>query len=135
MPRAGSPRPRPRHLRPVWRAFSSAYARDRTSRRRPREIGESARVVAEGTLAGLPCVHVLEAAGPGGTSAALRELLPLRADRVVSLSLVGIAEDLVGLIDLFELFFRVRFLVDVRVVLACELAVRLLDVLGRSVLR
>src|SRR5438045_4892225 len=102
---------------------------------RPEEIGEPARVVAEGALAGLPGVHVLEAAGPGGASAPLRELLPLRADRVVSLSLVGIAEDLVGLVDLFELFLRVRLLVDVRVVLACELAVRLLDVLGRGVLR
>src|SRR2546426_2525122 len=102
---------------------------------RPEEIREPAGVVAERVFAGLPRVDVLEAAGPGGTSAPLRELLPLRADRVVALALLGIAEDLVGLVDLLELLFRVRFLVYVRVVLACELSVGLLDVVGRGVLR
>src|SRR5207245_8239055 len=102
---------------------------------RPEEIREPAGVVAERVFAGLPRVDVLEAAGPGGTSAPLRELPPLRADRVVALSLLRIAEDLVGLVDLLDLLFRVRLLVDVRVVLACELSVGLLDVVGRRGLR
>src|SRR3989454_3306437 len=102
---------------------------------RPEEVREPTGVVAERVFAGLPRVDVLEAAGPGGTSAPLRELLPLRADRVVALSLLGIAEDLVGLVDLLELLFRVRLFVYVRVVLACELSVGLLDVVGRGVLR
>src|SRR5207302_6016499 len=59
-------------------------------------------IVAERTLAGLSRVHVLEAAGPRGTSAPLRELLPLGTDRVVPLSLLGVAEDFVSLVDLFE---------------------------------
>src|SRR5258706_9630336 len=101
----------------------------------PEEIGEPAGIVAKRILTGLPRVDVLESAGPGGTSAPLRELLPLRADRVIALALLGIAEDLVGLVDLFELFLRVRLFVDVRVVLARELSVGLLDVVGRRVLR
>src|SRR5438445_9763770 len=99
------------------------------------EVGEPTRIVAERVFARLSRVHVLEAAGPRGTSAPLRELLPLGSDRVISLSLVGIAEDFVSLVDLFETLFRVRLFVDVRVVLACELSVGLLDVARRGVLR
>src|SRR5438105_4952585 len=99
------------------------------------EVGEPTRIVAERVFAGLPRVHVLETAGPRGTSAPLRELLPLGADRVISLSLVGIAEDFVSLVDLLEAPLGVRLLVDVWVVLARELSVGLLDVVGRRVLR
>src|SRR5438034_7272034 len=99
------------------------------------EVGEPARI-AERVLAGLPRVHVLETARARGPRAsAPRELLPLGADRVVALALLRIGEDLVGLVDLFEGFFGASALVDVRVVLARELAVGLLDVLGRGVLR
>src|SRR4029077_718524 len=79
----------------------------RLAEERLKEIREPAGIVAEGVLAGLPGVDVLESASPGGTSAPLRELLPFRADRVVSLQFFRLAEDLVGLVDLFELFFRV----------------------------
>src|SRR5439155_1811134 len=51
--------------------------------------------------------------------------LPVRTHGVVALALGGIAEDLVGLVDLLEAALRLRLLVDVRVVLARELAVRL----------
>src|SRR5256885_1872570 len=94
------------------------------------EVGEPTRIVAERVFAGLSRVHVLEAAGPRGTSAPLRELLPLGADRVISLSLVGIAEDFVSLVDLLEALLGVRLFVDVWVVLARGLSVGLLDVAG-----
>src|SRR5436309_4932497 len=99
------------------------------------EIREPAGVVAERAFAGLPRVYVFEPAGPGGTSAPLRELFPVGTDGVITLALLGVAEDLVGLIDLFEFLFRVRLLVYVRVVLARELSVGLLDVVDRGVLR
>src|SRR5438876_2914177 len=99
------------------------------------EVGEPTRIVAERVLARLSRVHVLEAAGPRGTSAPLRELLPLGSDSVISLSLVGIAQDFVSLVDLLEAPLGVRLLVDVRVVLTRELPVGLLDVVGRGVLR
>ena len=52
-----------------------------------------------------------------------------RAAAVVALALLGIAEDVVGLGDLLEALLGAGLLVRVRVVLAGELAVRLLDVL------
>jgi hypothetical protein len=70
-----------------------------------------------------------------GLLATLPEALPLRTDGVVALALLGIGEDLVGLVDLLEALLRLRFLVDVRVVLARELAVGLLDLLGARILR
>src|SRR2546430_993881 len=130
------PGPRSRSRRPAEETVGVGEATVRgLTEEGPEEVRETARVIAERTLARLPRVHILEAAGPGGTSAPSRELLPIGSDRVVPLALLGIAEDLVGLIDLLELLFRVRFLVHVRVVLARELSVGLLDVVGRGVLR
>src|SRR5205085_117158 len=83
----------------------------------------------------ITCSDPLYASGRVISTAPLRELLPLGTDRVVPLSLLGIAEDFVSLVDLFEALLRVRLLVDVRVVLACELSVGLLDVLGRGAFR
>ena len=55
-------------------------------------------------------------------------LIPIRAQLVVFLSFLRIAEDLVGFIELFEFFFRGRLvLVDVRMVFARQLAERLAD--------
>src|SRR4030095_9240931 len=69
------------------------------------------------------------------TVAGVRVPREVRADRVVLLALVGIGEDLVGLVDLLEALLGLGLLVHVRVVLPGELPVRLLDVLGRGVLR
>src|SRR5205085_4338358 len=59
-------------------------------------------------------------------------LLPVLAVLVVLRALLGVLEDLVGLAELLELLDRARLLVDVRVVLARELAVRPLDLLLRG---
>ena len=57
-------------------------------------------------------------------------------ERVVALALVGVGEDLVGLVDLLEARLGLRVaLVDVGVVLARQLAVGGLDLLGRGGLR
>src|SRR4051794_22005236 len=56
------------------------------------------------------------------------------AAAVVLLALLGVAQDVVGLGDLLEALLRHRILVGVRVVLARELAVRLLDVVLRRLL-
>src|SRR5581483_1177309 len=70
-------------------------------------------------------------AGAGEASAAVR-----CAERVVALSLLRVGEDVVGGLHLLEALLRARVArVLVRVVLARELAVRLLDLLRRSVLR
>src|SRR5262245_47579247 len=53
----------------------------------------------------------------------LREALPVGTERVVSPPLLGVGEDLVGLVDLLEAVRRVLALGDVRMVLARELAV------------
>src|SRR6266567_213175 len=55
------------------------------------------------------------------------------AAEVIRLALVGVLEDLVGLIDLLELLLRLRVRVDVRVQLAGEPAVRALDLILRGV--
>src|SRR3989449_320716 len=88
------------------------------------------------TPGGLTRVHVLEPARARRPCAtAPRKLLPFGTDRVVALALLGIGEDLVRLVDLLEALLGARVLVDVRVVLARELPVGLLDVVGRGVLR
>src|SRR5258705_1124539 len=100
---------------------------------RAEEIREPSRVAAvERVRAGLARVDPLESAR---LLSALPEALPLRTDGVVALALLGIGEDLVGLVDLLEALLRLGFLVDVRMVLARELAVRLLDLLGARILR
>src|SRR5207245_9644227 len=121
LPGAGArPRPPAEHLVGVGEAAVRGLTEEG-----PEEVREPARVIAERALARLPRVHVLEAAGPGGTSALLRELLPIGSDCVVSLALLGIAEDLVPLVDLLELLFRVLLLLYLRVELARQLAVGL----------
>src|SRR5205814_4083551 len=102
---------------------------------RAEEIGEVARGLAEGIAAGArrPVVDPMEVA-TGLAAHTLGVPLPIGPDRVVPLALLGIAEDLVGLIDLLEALLGLRLLVDVRVVLARQLPVGLLDVDGRGVL-
>ncbi len=57
------------------------------------------------------------------------------AELVVGGALFGVRKDRVGLVDLLHAAFRVRLLRHVRVVFARELAVGLLDLLGRGVAR
>ena len=54
--------------------------------------------------------------------------LPVGAQLVVGLALLGVAEDLVGLVDLLEALSAAGALVDVRMVLARKLPEGLLDV-------
>src|SRR5215831_1141257 len=54
---------------------------------------------------------------------------PVATELIVRRTLLGVGERLVGLVDLLESLLGVLFLRDVRVVLARELPVRLLDVL------
>src|SRR4029078_11515608 len=61
--------------------------------------------------------------------------LPVLAEAVVELALLGVAEHLIRLGDLLEAILRARVLVDVRMVLARELPVRLADVLGARTAR
>src|SRR5207237_5741475 len=61
----------------------------------------------------------------------VRVALPVRAKLVVPLALLGVAQHLVRLVQLLELLRGVGRLAHIRVVLPCELAVRLLDVGGR----
>ena len=82
----------------------------------PREdVGERAEVGARGAA--------------GGAAGAARERVHPAA--VVPLALLRVRQDVVGLGDLLELLLGPRLLVRVRVVLARELAVRLLDLLRR----
>ena len=82
-----------------------------------------------------PCRRVAERGAAGHGLALLLRLLvhpPVGAELVVLLALLGVAEHLVGLVDLLEL--RLGGLVagvHVGMVLAGELAVRLLDLLLR----
>src|SRR4030095_7607212 len=100
---------------------------------RAEEIREASRFAAvERIRARLAGVDPLESAG---LLAALPEALPLRTDRVIPLALLRVGEDLVGLVDLLEALLRLGLLVDVRMVLARELAGRLLDLLGARILR
>ena len=63
-------------------------------------------------------------------------MLPIRAELVVFPAFLRIAEHLVGLVDLLELLLgRLLVLGHVRVVLARQLAERLLDVLGAGIAR
>ncbi len=55
------------------------------------------------------------------------------AAHVVHLALVGVLEDLVGLVDLLELLLRLRVRVDVRVQFAGQPAVGALDLILRGV--
>jgi hypothetical protein len=56
--------------------------------------------------------------------------LPVRAEPVVRAALLGILQDLVGLADFLEAGLGVGLLADVRVVLARQLAVGALDLVG-----
>src|SRR5438552_2575125 len=98
---------------------------------RAEEIREVARGLAERIAAGArrPVVDPMEVA-TGLAAHTLGVPLPIGPDRVVPLALLGIAEDLVGLIDLLEALLGLRLLVDVRVVLARQLPVGLLDLAG-----
>ena len=80
-------------------------------------------------IAEIAQVEVLELrpAGAAHRAAAVR-----RAERVVGLALLGVGEDVVGALDLLEA--RLVAATRVRVMLPRELAVRLLDLLGRGVL-
>src|SRR6185437_16939518 len=53
--------------------------------------------------------------------------LPLAAQLIVGRALLGVLQDLVGLLELLEFLLGVRLFADVRVELARQAAVRLLD--------
>src|SRR5256886_8739638 len=126
-------RPRPRPAEQIVGVGESAVAD--VAEQRPEEVREPGRVGAEGIRAGRPVVHPMESRPATRLTAHARGVaLPIRTHGVVALALGGIAEDLVGLVDLLEAALRLRLLVDVRVVLARELAIRPLDVLGGGVL-
>src|SRR5204862_7306622 len=61
--------------------------------------------------------------------------VPVAAHLSVRRALLRILEDVVGVVDFLEARLRVGDLADVGVVLACELAVRLLDVVLRRAAR
>src|SRR5690606_8479587 len=58
---------------------------------------------------------------------------PMRSERVVGRTLLGVAQHLVRFAELFEALFGIRLLADVRMVFAGEAAVRALDLLLRRV--
>ena len=59
---------------------------------------------------------------------------PVRAEGVVAPALLLVGQDLVGLVDLLEALLGGLVLrIEVRVELACELPVRLFDLVGRRV--
>ena len=96
------------------------------------------RTVATGTLAKHGAEDVgeagsVKAAGTGTTGKAGAAHAEL-ANRVVLLAIFLLAQHVVGFGDVLELLLGFLGLVDVRVVLAGELAVRLFDVVVRSVL-
>jgi len=84
------------------------------------EVREVARPAGERIRARRAGVDPLEAAvGPTPRARpGLRVALPVGTKLVVALALVRIAQDLVGLVDLFELLRRVRRLIDVGMELA-----------------
>jgi hypothetical protein len=100
------------------------------------ELAELGLVAAEARAgAGRPAVGVLVACVPARrwphVVARARALRPgLRAHRVVGGALFGVAQHGVGLVDLGHALFGVRRLAHVRVVLARQLAVGLLDRVG-----
>src|SRR5690606_6919533 len=105
---------------------------------RERERPRSARTEA---FAGQGLEEVAETAGAAGSlSAADMSMLvpvrrrpkrlprpPVRADRVIGGPRLGVAQHLVSFSDLLEALLRVRFLADVRMVLARETAIGPLD--------
>src|SRR5436309_3199872 len=96
----------------------------------PREIAE-----VEPATAAVAEVEVDVLPARRSTAAALPGAVPGGAELVVLLALVRVLEHLVGLADLLELDLGLGVLVHVRMELARQLAVRLLDVLlGRVLL-
>src|SRR4051794_21825338 len=81
------------------------------------EAGEAAAEAAAGALEPTRAGHVLAGS-------------PVRAEPIVALALLRLAQHFVGLGDLLEAILRSRLLVHVRVVLAREPPVRAPDVLG-----
>src|SRR5207247_4316028 len=79
----------------------------------------------------------VEPAGPAAAPTGKSARTPVgRAEGVVLLALLGVGEDVVGALDLLEALLRLRVArVLVRVVLADELAVRLLDLVLRRAAR
>src|SRR5205085_1313040 len=106
LPRASSRAPAPAE-KIVHRRVAAETAVRLTSEQRPEEIGEVAGGIPEGIAAGAGRSVIGPAEVPTRLASlsthALRVSLPVRADRVVALALLGIAEDLVGLVDLLEL--------------------------------
>src|SRR5580692_2277633 len=60
----------------------------------------------------------------------LLSIAKIAAQLVVRSAFVAVAQDLVGLLDLFEFFLRILFLADIRMEFARQLAVRALHFLG-----
>lgn len=95
-----------------------------------------ARAIAAGTLAEHGTKDVgetgsIEAAGTAGEAGTAHAEL---TNRVVLLAIFLLAQHVIGFGDVLELLLGFLGLVDVRMVFAGELAVRLLDVVVRSVL-
>ena len=90
-----------------------------------------AEALASGKLGGLGADVVVEAAGTAGEAGTAHAEL---TNRVVLLAIFLLAQHVIGFGDVLELLLGFLGLVDVRMVFAGELAVRLLDVVVRSVL-
>jgi hypothetical protein len=94
------------------------------------EVGAERAAAAE--AAARPAAAELEAGIPVRRRLELLAGLPVAAHLVVGGPLLRIPQDLVGLVDLLEALLGVGGLAHVRVVLAGELAVGLLDVVLRG---
>src|SRR5581483_11979027 len=116
----------------ILRGESAAAAEERLE-----EIGEVPETfsVERAAGTGLAPVDPVESTAVPGAARSVLIAGPVRADLVVPAALLGIGEDLVGLVDLLEAPLGLRSSVDVRVVLPGQLPVRPLDLLGRRVLR
>src|SRR5690606_11949889 len=101
-------------------------ARAAAAEQRFEEIAETAVLVVELEVVALAEVRRRTEVVAGAESAAL--------ELVVGLALLGVLEHLVRLVDRLETLLGVLFLADVGVVLARELPVRRLDLVGRGVL-
>ena len=55
-------------------------------------------------------------------------MLPVCAKSIVSLTLIGILQNLVGFVDLFKLFFGISALVNIRVITSRKFAICFFDV-------
>ena len=99
------------------------------SEQRRKEIAE-VRITFAST--GISVAAKLEILIPARWCLEILSALPLRSELIVCCTLLGVFQDCIGLAERLELFLCLRFFADIRMILACQLAVRFLYlVLGR----